>query len=152
MSSRVPSHASRPATSILKGEHSSGVSWQMLASAGGLLALVLVYLLIKPTLHDSITIGPMWVATDRLAERSCPSSNCGVIDKLRFGEIVHVQEVKGEWARVTSFYNASCVSRRSRRIYEGNNSCTPENGIVDGTVANWVQSEGLSRSKPYDGV
>jgi hypothetical protein len=114
-------------------------------------SLILLYVLLRPAAHDSITIGEMSVSTDRLVEHSCPATTCGVIDKLRFGEKVNVQEIKGDWARVTGFSDASCVSRRSKQIYEGNNSCTPENGIVDGTVSRWVQGQGLSRTKPLDG-
>jgi hypothetical protein len=133
----------------LKATHSSN-KWGLLGIVviGAAVAAGFFVSTLSP--HSSITVGKMWVTASRLAEYSCPSVNCGVVDRLKFSEVVDVLEVKGAWARVTDYYDASCRSHRSRHIYEGNDSCSPDNGIVNGKVANWTQTQGLSPFRPAD--
>ena len=97
---------------------------------------------------NTAATGRMWVATSRLAEYSCPSSKCGILGRLHFGDAADVLEVKGSWGRVTPYHDALCQSRRSRQIYEGDASCTPANGVDAGKLAGWVEIQSLARARP----
>lgn len=89
-----------------------------------------------------------WVTSDELARRTCPSTKCGVVGKLYFREGVEVLEQKDGWARISKYYDASCVSGRSEYVDEGNSSCTPANGISNGKFAEWVLMKHLSKTRP----
>ncbi len=79
-----------------------------------------------------------WVTVDRLNRRTCPATNCGVVGGLFFREGVNVLEQKDGWARISKYYNASCVDGKSEYLDEGNSECVPSNGIVEGEFAEWV--------------
>jgi len=91
-----------------------------------------------------------WVTAERINRYTCPSESCGIVGTLSFREAATVQERKGEWARVSRIYHASCVSGRSEFVDKGNAACVPENGIVDGRFGEWVQSNYLSATRPAD--
>jgi len=92
----------------------------------------------------------LWVTSARLQRRTCPSIRCGVVGQLFFREAADVLERKGEWARITKIYDASCEGGHSHYVDSGNDACTPENGISDGRFAEWVLSTNLSRTRPAD--
>jgi len=61
-----------------------------------------------------------------------------------------VAEVKGDWARVSKRYDASCAGGKSAYVDEGNASCTADNGIKGGQFAEWVEAKYLSPNRPAD--
>lgn len=91
-----------------------------------------------------------WVTSDRLERRTCPSTSCGIVGQLFYREKAVVLETKGEWARITPFYDASCVDGRSEYVDIGRNDCAEQNGIIDGQFAEWVQLKPLSKIRPPD--
>ncbi|MBV7523149.1 hypothetical protein KW834_01810 [Pseudomonas sp. PDM29] len=92
----------------------------------------------------------LWVTSDRLDRRTCPSVECGSVGHLMFREAVTVLEVKGKWSRISKFYSASCNAGQSDYVDKGNKACTKANGIVDGNFAEWVESKYLSANRPTD--
>lgn len=92
----------------------------------------------------------MWVNVDTLNRRTCPSTSCGVVGKTFFREAVTVHETKGDWARITKYYDASCSAGRSRYVDTGNADCSPANGIEGGRFAEWVSVKMLSSTRPAD--
>jgi len=92
----------------------------------------------------------MWVNVDTLNRRTCPSTSCGVVGKIFFREAVTVHETKGDWARITKYYDASCSAGRSRYVDSGNSDCNPTNGIEGGRFAEWVTTKMLSGTRPAD--
>ncbi|MFD2205525.1 hypothetical protein [Kiloniella antarctica] len=113
-----------------------------------LVILSLPLTVVKPATAQ--TIKKKWVTSDKLNRRTCPSTSCGVVGRLFFREAAHVHEVKGGWARVSKYYNASCTSGRSELVDSGDSKCAPKNGIVDGKFAEWVSVLYLSSSRPED--
>jgi hypothetical protein len=91
-----------------------------------------------------------WVTVDRLNRRTCPSPACGIVGQLFFREAATVYGQSGGWARISSYYSASCMNGRSEYVDSGNNRCTRDNGIVDGKFAEWVSAEFLSQNRPPD--
>lgn len=92
----------------------------------------------------------MWVSVDRLNRRTCPSTACGVVGKLFFREHVDAVERRGNWVRITRWYDAACAGGISEYVDSGNANCVPENGIEDGKFAEWVSVEALSAERPAD--
>ena len=43
----------------------------------------------------------LWVTSERLNRRTCPSESCGVVGQLFFREGVTVHEERDGWARIT---------------------------------------------------
>lgn len=95
-------------------------------------------------------VAKFWVASDRLNRRTCPSTDCGVVGQFFFREAVQVFERSDGWARVSPYYDASCVNDRSQYVDDGNDRCEPENGIVDGEFAEWASVDFLSEDRPPD--
>lgn len=91
-----------------------------------------------------------WVAVERLNRRTCPSTACGVVGQFFFREGTQVFEERDGWARVTKKYTASCKNGISEFVDSGNDSCSPENGVVDGEFSEWVSSQFLVESRPAD--
>jgi len=91
-----------------------------------------------------------WVTSDYLNRRTCPSSSCGIVGKYQFREAAELEEISGGWARVTGYYDASCVDGRSKYVDSGNSDCTEINGIKDGEFAEWVVAKYLSKTRPAD--
>ena len=97
-----------------------------------------------------------WVTTDRLHRRTCPSMDCGVVGMFFFREGVPVYEHRDGWVRVSIYYDASCMTvpqlrgERSEYVDSGNNLCHPNNGIVNGQFAEWVEQASLSPIQPED--
>lgn len=89
-----------------------------------------------------------WVVTDRVNRRTCPSTDCGSVGHLSFGDGVAVREERGGWARVSDPYDARCTEGRSALVGAGNAACAEVNGISGGQVAEWVSAEFLSTSRP----
>ena len=54
-------------------------------------------------------------------------------------------EKKG-WARITIPYAASCRDGVNLLVKLGNNRCSKENGVVKGSIAEWVEIKFLSKS------
>ena len=92
----------------------------------------------------------LWVTSQRLDRRTCPSERCGIVGRLLFREAVNVLERRGEWARITGPYHAACEDGRSAYVDRGNADCTAENGITDGRLAEWVLAADLSPNRPTD--
>lgn len=92
----------------------------------------------------------MWVTSDRANRRTCPSTECGVVGQLFFRESATVVETKNGWGRVSNYYDASCVGGRSKYVDSGRADCTPENGIVNGSFAEWIKLDLLSENRPAD--
>ena len=90
--------------------------------------------------------GMSWVTSDRLNRRTCPSTRCGVVGQFFFREAARILETKNGWARISGYYDASCVNGRSEYVDEGNAECNPDNGIVDGRLAEWVSTQFLSET------
>lgn len=65
-----------------------------------------------------------------------------------FREAATVFEVKGNWSRISKWYSASCTARQSGYVDTGNKACATANGIVDGKLAEWVESKHLSADRP----
>lgn len=97
-----------------------------------------------------ITVGKMWVTADRLARRTCPSASCGVVGQHFFREAADVLEIRGDWARISKRYDASCSGGKSGYVDDGNTSCTADNGIEGGQFAEWVEAKYLSPDRPAD--
>lgn len=74
-------------------------------------------------------LGTYYVSVETTEERLAPSSNSKSTNVLRVRQAVEVLEVKGQWARVTKFYDG--------RV-EG----------VSGQVARWVATKDLSPQRP----
>lgn len=92
----------------------------------------------------------LWVTSERLNRRTCPSESCGVVGQLFFREGVFVHEQRDGWARITQPYDASCVGGRSEYIDAGNAVCDDANGIANGQFAEWVSMEYLSETRLPD--
>lgn len=62
----------------------------------------------------------LWVRSERLNRRTCPSESCGVVGRLFFREGVTGHEERNGWARITQTYwpepQASSTSRRDLRF------------------------------------
>lgn len=93
-----------------------------------------------------------WNTADSLNRRTCPSGECGVVGKLFFREKATVKEIKNGWARISKYYNASCVNGQSEFVDSGNRACDKKNGIVKGKFAEWVSLKYLSKTRPPDPV
>jgi hypothetical protein len=91
-----------------------------------------------------------WANEDRVARRTCPSANCGVVGDLFFREKVTVFEKKNNWIRSTKPYPAFCENGIAKFVKRGNQSCTEENGIINGNHAEWVYIGSLSNTEPID--
>ncbi|WP_146011579.1 MULTISPECIES: hypothetical protein [unclassified Pseudomonas] len=109
-----------------------------------------IYAALQSLSIHALAENQLWVTTDRTDRHTCPSANCGVAGRLMFREGVEVLERKGEWARITKAYLASCVGGKSEYVKDGNKSCTAANGIKDGKFAEWVQIKDFSKDRPKD--
>lgn len=92
----------------------------------------------------------LWVTSERLNRRTCPSESCGVVGRLFFREGVTVHAERDGWVQISQPYDASCVGGRSEYVDTGNAACDDANGIVDGQFAEWVSMEYLSETRPPD--
>jgi hypothetical protein len=100
--------------------------------------------------RDAVIADDYWVTSDRLNRRTCPSTECGIVGQLMHREMVTVSEVRGEWGRISDYYDASCSNSRSEYVDSGNANCTAENGIISGEFAEWTSMLYLSRQRPAD--
>jgi len=91
-----------------------------------------------------------WVTSERLSRRTCPSESCGVVGQFFFREGTAIHERRDGWARVTQFYDASCVNGRSEYVDTGNAACDTPNGISEGQFAEWVSAAYLAEDRPAD--
>lgn len=98
----------------------------------------------------TISAKQMWVNSDRLNRRTCPNEHCGIVGTLMLREEVKVLEERNGFARITPFYDAACTSSGSSYVDRGNSACSPENGINDGKLAEWVSMGFLSAVRPDD--
>ena len=100
----------------------------------------------EPTIPNDVTTNAepsdkYWVTSDRLNRHTCPSTDCGIVGQLVFREGADVFEDKDGWARISQHYDASCANGRSEYVDSGDSRCAPENGIVDGKFAEWVETD-----------
>lgn len=102
---------------------------------------------VRPQQYPSAVMGTNWVTSDRLDLRSCPDESCGLSTRLIFREIAEVEEVQNGWGRVSRYINAPCESGRTSYL-TGRDTCTSENGFVDGRYAQWAKLEFLSPQRP----
>lgn len=109
-----------------------------------------IYAALQSLSIHALAENQLWVTTDRIDRHTCPSTKCGVAGRLMFREGVEVLERKGEWARITKAYSASCVGGKSEYVKDGNKSCTAANGIKDGKFAEWVEIKDFSKDRPED--
>jgi hypothetical protein len=91
-----------------------------------------------------------WVTVDSLNRRTCPASTCGIVGVKMFRERATIYEEKNGWARITKYYDAACQNGVSRYVDSGNNKCTPNNGIKNGSFSEWVSIKYLSATRPSD--
>ncbi len=92
----------------------------------------------------------LWVTAERIDRHTCPSTDCGIVGTLSFREAVTVEELRGDWARVSKEYDASCADGRSEYVDKGNAACNSDNGIVGGRFAEWAEAKHLSSTRPAD--
>ena len=105
----------------------------------------------KSPAEPDIKIGKkLWVTSDRIKRRTCPSIKCGDVGQFYFRSIAIPLELKGDWARVTKYYTAMCSNGLSAFVETGDKNCEAENGIVDGKFAEWVNIKHLSSDRPAD--
>lgn|GEM_PF-1043596 len=83
------------------------------------------------TRHDKINIKPgfYFVISDKLNVRLAPNKNGAVTNTLYKRQKIEIFEIKGNWARISKFYDGSS---------EG----------VEGKVARWVYAKYLSTTQP----
>jgi len=105
---------------------------------------------VKPLTDNDSVSTDNWNTADRLRRRTCPSTKCGIVGHHYYREKITVFESKNEWARITRYYDASCVDGNSLHINSGDSSCTENNGIVNEKFAEWVSVEFLSEDLPPD--
>ncbi|WP_089728384.1 SH3 domain-containing protein [Candidatus Thiosymbion oneisti] len=91
-----------------------------------------------------------WVTVDNLNRRTCPASTCGIVGVLKFREKATILEEKAGWARITKYYDASCVNGLSHYVDSSNKKCVSSNGINNGKFAEWVSAKYLSSTRPPD--
>ena len=89
-----------------------------------------------------------WVNSERLDRHSCPDTRCGRVGTLFFREGVKRHEEKGEWVRISPYYDAGCRAGMTAYVQGGDTSCTVKNGIKNGKLAEWVQKKSLSVKQP----
>jgi hypothetical protein len=92
----------------------------------------------------------MWVVTDRADRKTCPDEKCGSVGMLFFREGVDALEERDGWVRTTALVDAACEGNKSAYVKEGNNSCLPNNGIIEGKYFEWVNKTSLSATRPED--
>lgn len=90
----------------------------------------------------------MWVAVEGLQRHTCPSATCGVVGRFFFRESLFVRESLKGWTRVSPYKSAGCYEGRSTYVQAGPDSCSVENGIVQGEFAEWVRSDLLAAKPP----
>lgn len=99
-------------------------------------------------IHDA---GPAWVFVRELWEQTCPSAECGGVNRIYYGQKVDVYQVHEGWARITERYHALCEGGVSPSVRFGNNRCNNLNGFsADSRVANWVPADSLTGQRPPD--
>jgi len=87
-----------------------------------------------------------WVTVDNLNRRTCPTSTCGIVGVLKFREKATILEEKASWARITKYYDASCVNGFSHYVDSSNKKCVSSNG----KFSEWVSVKYLSSTHPPD--
>ncbi len=92
----------------------------------------------------------LWVTSERLNRRTCPSTDCGVVGQYFFRGAADDFERRNGWVRVSKYYDAACLDGRSQYVDSGNNQCVPKNGISEGKFAEWVSASYLSEKRPPD--
>ena len=91
-----------------------------------------------------------WVTADNLYRQTCPAPTCGIVGVLKFRERATVLEEKDGWARITKYYDASCVNGISQYVDRGNKKCVASNGISNGEFAEWVPAKYISPTRSAD--
>lgn len=103
----------------------------------------------EPALQpSSASVKEKWNTAERLAIRTCPSTQCGVTGWIADGSKVKVYEEKSGWSRISEPRLAMCIKGKSAMVDSGNAACKPANGIVDGQFASWASSDYLTNEKP----
>ena len=92
----------------------------------------------------------LWVSAERTERRTCASQECGSVGQLMFREHVDVLERKGNWVRTTIWYSAQCEGGKSKIIERGESSCTPQNGIKNGELTEWISAASVSTKRAPD--
>lgn len=92
----------------------------------------------------------MWVTSERLNIRSCPSESCGRTGWVTEGNRIEILEEKDGWGRIDEPVPALCENGTTSMIDDGNKSCSLDNGIVNGMITRWVSLKFLSASKPKE--
>lgn len=92
--------------------------------------------------------GTYWVKSNHADKRTCPSTTCGSIGRMKFQDAVDVLELKNGWARVSEFVDAACVNDVSQSVVDGYNRCVLQNGVSNGKFAVWVSTDSLVAERP----
>lgn len=92
----------------------------------------------------------MWVSTQRVDRRTCPSITCGSVGWIAFRQAVEPLERHDGWVRITKRYDGSCRNGVSEYVDKGDKSCSAKNGILDGRFAEWVPESALTAKQPPD--
>jgi hypothetical protein len=78
-----------------------------------------------------------YVASDVLNVRLCPATTCPITNRIYRQQKVEVFEIRGEWARITEYYDAASERLEFPQLSEE-------------TVARWVIQRALSKSRLTD--
>lgn len=94
-------------------------------------ALALWFIDLGVALAQASTPGAYYVKEGVLEERLAPSSTATITNRIYLRQRVEVLEVKGEWARISKYYDGSVEGKSAQ-------------------VARWVLASGLSASQPKE--
>lgn len=100
--------------------------------------------------QDNNKFTQYWVTSSRLNRRTCPSLSCGNVGQYYFRESARVYEQKGDWVRVSPYYNALCTGGNNEYVDSDTKSCTANNGVKNGKFAEWAKIQDLSQTRPED--
>jgi hypothetical protein len=95
----------------------------------GIVTIIVAIGLSLPAFSQASKPGVFYVKVSSLEERLAPSGTAPVTNRIYLRQKVEVLEVKGEWARVSKYYEGSVEGR-------------------SGQVARWVLASGLSSAQP----
>lgn len=100
------------------------------------------------TAPESVDGQEMWVTSERVNIRSCPMETCGRTGGAQQGYRILILEERDGWGRIDEPIPAMCENGTTWLIDDGDKRCLPENGVVDGMMARWVNLKFLSTDKP----
>lgn len=97
---------------------------------------------------DGVNGQEMWVTAERVNIRSCPMETCGRTGWVQQGYRIVILEERDGWGRIDEPIPAMCENGTTSLIDDGDKRCLPENGVVDGMMARWLNLQFLSTDRP----